>query len=105
MDKVTIINGSMIYVGTEHVGNISGRGEVYVYFYNALKVEQAVARFKYRNPKASAVHWVKFILSKLSTNEIFEKLNVPRETPFGLAQKFGYVSYNEIQARKAGWIK
>lgn len=100
MPKVTIIGGSTIYVGSEVVGRLDGRGEVYVLLKNKEGVDTVVARFKYRSPKAGAVHWVKFILSKMAAAEVVEALKDRSNTPIGLAEKFGYVSYNVLQLQK-----
>ena len=99
-NKVTIVAGSLIYVGSEHVGNISGRGEVYVTFLQA-GVSKFAARFKYRSAKASAVHWVKFILTKMTTAEYLAKYNDGRgPAPLTIAEEFGYVCYNVLQIQK-----
>jgi len=99
-NKVTIVAGALIYVGSEHVGNISGRGEVTVTFLQA-GVSKFAARFKYRSAKASAVHWVKFILTKMTTAEYLAKYDDSRgPAPLAIAEEFGYVCYNVLQMRK-----
>lgn len=104
MKKVIIKEGIVSVNGTE-VARLDGRGEVYVTMKNpATGLQQSIARFKYRSPKASAVHWVKFMFSKMEASEIFAKLTNPdfetRTSPIGLAETFGYVSYNVAKIEK-----
>jgi hypothetical protein len=104
MKKVIIKDGIVTVDGTE-VARIDGRGEVYVTMKNpATGHQSAIARFKYRSPKACAVHWVKFIFSKMEASEIWAKLTTTvqaeRTTPVGLAEQFGYVHYNVLKMQK-----
>lgn len=100
-NKVTF-NESIILVDGKEVGRIDGRGEVYVCFnVEGQSYPKAVARFKYRAAKASAKDWVKFILNRMTTAEVVAALAADhRESPLGLAQKFGYVSLNEKYVAK-----
>jgi hypothetical protein len=99
-NKVTF-NDSIILVDGKEVGRIDGRGEVYVCFnVEGQSYPKAVARFKYRAAKASAKDWVKFILNHMTTAEVVAALADYKESPIGLAQKFGYVSLNEKYVAK-----
>jgi len=102
-NKVTF-NESIILVDGKEVGRIDGRGEVYVLFnVEGEPRPKVVARFKYRAAKASAKDWIKFILNRMTTTEVLAALADYKETPYGLAEKFGYVSLNEkfVAKRKA----
>jgi hypothetical protein len=104
MNKVKIVAGSMIFVGDEQVGRLDGRSEVYVLFKQASGEYKVVARFKYKSAKSSAVHWVKFMLGKMTQLEVIEALSDYKDTPIGLAEKYGYVCYNVLHMQKLGLV-
>lgn len=102
-NKITFVDNSVLVNGDE-VARMSGRGEVYITMKNVDGDFKVVARFKYKSPKAGAKHWLKFILNHYTSVQIIEKLErvvgQMSETPLGLASKLGYVSLNELNAKK-----
>ena len=62
-----------------------------------------MARFKYASPKASAKHFVKFLVKNYSPEEYFAKraLGIP---PISILQQKGFVSYNVQRANKEALV-
>jgi hypothetical protein len=73
--------------------NLSGGGGEYWLHNNVNGVYSFVARFKYRNAKASANHFVRFLTSDMTPAEYFEALATGK-APAQVLQARGYVSYN-----------
>jgi hypothetical protein len=100
--KVIIKDGYEIMVDGVRVGHLDGRGETYVVLGSKADFSargEAVARFKRYLNKASsktlATRWVKFVLSRLTTDEVLAKISqsLPfekRMTPMALAYELGY---------------
>lgn len=100
MAKVTFVGNKALVDGLE-VAAMEGSKEVYVHMANPEGKYIVVARFKYMQPKANAKHWLKHMLSRMTTVEIIEALKPGKgETPLGLAEKSGYVSLNKQKALK-----
>lgn len=104
MKKVTV-KENIVFVNGIEVARLEGRGEVYITMKNPeTGFQQAIARFKYRSPRACANHWVKFIFAKMEASEIWSKLTTTvqaeRTSPVELAETFGYVHYNVLKMQK-----
>ena len=103
------IEGSNILVNGQVVGMVDGRSEVYVHFFDAEGKAKFAARFKYRSPKSSAVSWIKFILSNMTSLQYLAEYNDGKgPAPLIIAENLGYVSPNkkkmlEIQAAADAW--
>lgn len=65
------------------------RGEYWVH-YN----QKFVGRFKHGSPKASANHFIKFLIKNFTVEEYFKKLEEPDNAPLTVLTEKGYVSYN-----------
>jgi len=97
-DNMGCTHTTYVTVNGEKVARLeSGGGMVYVYFRNAEGVEVPVARFKYMKPKMKAKKWTKFMLERLSSAEVVNRLKpIPGKviniTPLGLAQELGFDS-------------
>ena len=100
MAKVTFQQDQVLVNGVV-VGELSGRGEVYIRLLNSKNEMVTVARFKYRSPKAGAKHWLKFVLDRWTTATLVELLVEKRAfTPLGLAEHQGYKSLNQLHCEK-----
>jgi hypothetical protein len=75
---------------------VSGTKEVYV-SHNG----EFVARFKYHAPKASARHFVKFLVANFTPTEYFMAKDIDHVAPLTILQRKGYVSYNMLQSLRA----
>ena len=75
---------------------VSGtRGEYWVSYEN-----QFVARFKHGSAKASANHFIKFLVKNFTVEEYFAKLEQPNSAPVRVLEEKGYVSYNVAKILK-----
>lgn len=75
--------------------NISGsRGEYWVEYENKF-----VGRFKHGSAKASANHFVKFLVKNFTVEEYFDKLD-KNGAPLRVLEEKGYVSYNIVKLLK-----
>jgi hypothetical protein len=100
MPKVTFSDTTVLVDGLA-VAAMEGTREVYVHMKDDDGKYVVVARFKYAQPKANAKHWLKHMLSRMSSVEIIEALKPGKmETPLGLAEKSGFVSLNMQKALK-----
>lgn len=71
--------------------------EVWVHHFNTeTNRNEFVARFKYRNAKRSANHFVKFLTKNFTPQEYFGLLATRVPPVTALATK-GYVSYNVLK--------
>jgi hypothetical protein len=89
MNKVTFAEGN-IYVNGEYLGRLSGtRSEVWVEV-KSLKTGtfEFAGRFKYMSPMASAKRYIKYVLQRVSTDDLIE--GVKRSSPHGFAKTLGY---------------
>jgi hypothetical protein len=64
-------------------------GDVWVHYDN-----QFVGRFKHGSAKASANHFVKFLIKNFTVEEYFAKMEQPDSAPVRILEEKGYVSYN-----------
>jgi hypothetical protein len=95
---VQVLGTDILVAGTK-VGTVTTGKEVYVTLaVTGQPREQVVARFKYMKPRSKALKWVKFVLARLTTDEVVAKLeeqvealpgHFSKQTPIGLAYALG----------------
>ena len=72
-----------------------GYGEYWVSYDN-----QFVGRFKHGAPKASANHFIKFLIKNFTVEEFFAKMAKPDSAPVRILEEKGYLSYNIVKLLK-----
>ena len=61
---------------------------------------QFIGRFKHGSAKASANHFIKFLIKNFTVEEYFAKMAEPDSAPVRILEEKGYVSYNVVKLLK-----
>lgn len=91
------ITDNSIYVGGKYVGYRSSGSEKYVYLTNGHGQYKPVARFKYGKAGKVSSSWIKFVLSKMTPEQVVTKLDFDQKvqtSPVELAESLGWLHPN-----------